>query len=163
MEKPIMQMYVGTKVIAASTEMSRKEYCDYRGWKLPEDENGEDRVYLVEYEPDETSKSNHPNHVGYISMSPKAVFEKAYRPVLTLNDIKDKELGLSKYDLLPDFKKRILNEAVQLEDKINKLDEFIISNKMFSELPKDEQTRLLQQCKAMQSYFSILVERINAW
>lgn len=74
-----MEEYIGVKKIKASEEMSRKEYCEYRGWKLPEDEDGNDRVYLVEYEPD--GKSNHPNHEGYISMSPKNVFEKAYRPI----------------------------------------------------------------------------------
>lgn len=76
-----MENYLGVKLVKGSKEMSRKEYCDYRGWALPSDENGEDRVYLVEYEKDENSKQNHPNHEGYISMSPKDVFEKAYRPV----------------------------------------------------------------------------------
>lgn len=157
-----MKTFVGTKVIKASTEMSRAEYCEYRGWKLPENENGEDRVYLVEYEVDETSKPNHPNHKGYISMSPKAVFEKAYRPILTLHDIKDTELGLSKYDTLPEHIKRLLSETIELDDKINKLDSFIMSNPIFTKLKEDEQVRLIQQCKAMQSYCSILIERINS-
>lgn len=43
-----MEKYLGVKLIEGAKEMSRKEYCDYRGWKLPEDENGGDRVYLVE-------------------------------------------------------------------------------------------------------------------
>ena len=76
-----MEMYLGVKVVKASQEMSRREYCDYRGWPLPSDENGDDRVYLVEYEKDENSKQNHPDHEGYISMSPKEVFDKAYRRI----------------------------------------------------------------------------------
>ena len=70
-----MKQYLGEKMIKASEEMSRKEYCDYRGWELPENENGDDRVYIVE----SNSKPNHPKHEGYISMSPKDVFEKTYR------------------------------------------------------------------------------------
>lgn len=163
METLEMKTYIGTKVIQAAKEMSRKEYCEYRGWKVPEDENPEDRVYLVEYEPDATSKPNHPNHIGYISMSPKNVFEIAYRPVLTLKDINTIELESPNYYNLPEYKKRIISELVELDSKINKLDDFILANTLFGDLPKDEQTRLVQQCKAMQSYCSILVERINAW
>ena len=106
-----MQLFIGTKVIKASTEMSRKEYCDYRGWELPKDENGDDRVYLVEYEVDETSKPNHPNHEGYISMSPKAVFEKAYIKIKTLNDIQ------GNVERFP-HQKRVLDEAIELNTKI---------------------------------------------
>ena len=156
METLEMKTYIGTKVIKAAKEMSRKEYCEYRGWKVPENENPEDRVYLVEYEPDATSKPNHPNHAGYISMSPKNVFEIAYRQILTLKDIKNPELILSEYYNLPDFKKRIISELVEL-------DNFILTNTLFGDLSEDEQIRLVQQCKAMQSYCSILVERINAW
>ena len=149
-----MQLFIGTKVIKASTEMSRKEYCDYRGWELPKDENGEDRVYLVEYEVDETSKPNHPNHEGYISMSPKAVFEKAYIKIKTLNDIQ------GNVERLP-HQKRVLDEAIELNTKIEKLDDFILNNSIFKTLDEAEQTRLIQQVRGMQYYFSILIERIN--
>ena len=40
--------YVGTKEIRA-TPMSRRDYNDLRGWTLPEDEDGDDEGYLVEY------------------------------------------------------------------------------------------------------------------
>ena len=69
--------YIGTKKILA-TPMNRKEYNDYRGWEVPEDENPDDEGYLVEYV--DGGKSNHPDHAGYISWSPKDVFERAYRP-----------------------------------------------------------------------------------
>lgn len=58
--------------------MTRKAYNDYRGWELPADENGDDDGFLVEYL--DGGKSNHPDHEGYISWSPKDVFERAYRP-----------------------------------------------------------------------------------
>lgn len=61
-----MKAYIGTKIIEAKP-MTRGDYNIFRGWKIPEDENPEDRGYLVKY-PD-----------GYISWSPKGVFEEAYR------------------------------------------------------------------------------------
>lgn len=71
-----MQSYIGVKRITAEP-MSREQYNHLRGWTVPEDENPLDDGYLVEYL--DGGKSNHPNYVGYISWSPKAVFEKAYR------------------------------------------------------------------------------------
>lgn len=58
--------------------MNRQAYNDYRGWTLPADENGADEGYLVEYL--DGGKPNHPKHDGYISWSPKAQFDAAYRP-----------------------------------------------------------------------------------
>ena len=66
----------GTKAILAAP-MTRQEYNDYRGWTLPADENGDDAGFLVEYL--DGGKSNHENHAGYISWSPKEVFENAYK------------------------------------------------------------------------------------
>lgn len=70
-----MRTYIGTKVVHA-TPMNRKDYNTYRGWQVPADENPQDEGYLVEYA--DGGKSNHPRHVGYISWSPKDVFERAY-------------------------------------------------------------------------------------
>lgn len=71
-----MKKYIGTKVVNA-TPMTRQEYNDIRGWDLPADENGADEGYLVEYV--DGGQANHPRFSGYISWSPKAVFENAYR------------------------------------------------------------------------------------
>lgn len=68
-------IYAGTKLIYA-TPMNRKEYNNYRNWELPADEEGEDEGYLIEY-PD-GGTSNHLNHKGYISWSPKYVFDREY-------------------------------------------------------------------------------------
>lgn len=73
-----MEKFIGTKIILA-VRMTRLAYNNYRGWTLPEDENGEDDGFLVEYV--DGGKSNHPDHEGYISWSPADVFERAYRPV----------------------------------------------------------------------------------
>ena len=71
------QQFIGTKIILAVT-MNRRAYNDYRGWALPDDENGDDAGYLVEYTDGGTP--NHPDHAGYISWSPNAQFDNAYRP-----------------------------------------------------------------------------------
>ena len=68
--------YEGTKRVHARP-MTRGEYNAYRGWEVPADENPADDGYLVEYL--DGGKSNHPNHAGYISWSPKDVFERSYK------------------------------------------------------------------------------------
>ena len=72
-----MQQFIGTKMINA-VPMTRAEYNDFRGWQLPEDENGEDAGYLVEYL--DGGKPNTSQYAGYVSWSPKEQFDKAYRP-----------------------------------------------------------------------------------
>ena len=61
-----MKDYIGVKVVAAEP-MSRGAYNEYRGWKIPSDENPEDEGYHIRY-PD-----------GYESWCPKKQFEEAYR------------------------------------------------------------------------------------
>lgn len=68
-------LFIGTKTINAKP-MNRQEYNELRGWEVPADENPTDEGYLVEYV---DSEPNHTDFNGYISWSPKAVFEKAYK------------------------------------------------------------------------------------
>lgn len=83
-----MQKFKCTKEVYAKP-MNRKEYNDYRGWELSSDEDGSDDGYLVEYV--DGGKPNHPDHEGYISWSPKEVFEKGYSNVTTIKDRLDLE------------------------------------------------------------------------
>lgn len=76
-----MPRFIGTKVLKA-IGMSRADYCLYRGWPLPADENGADKGYLVEYT--DGGKPNDSRHAGYISWSPKEQFDNAYRPCAAL-------------------------------------------------------------------------------
>ena len=71
-----MKLHYGTKAIMAKP-MTRQEYNDYRGWTLPDNEDGTDDGYLVEYI--DGGASNHPDHNGYISWSPEDVFNNAYK------------------------------------------------------------------------------------
>ena len=73
-----MKVYVGTKIIRA-IPMNRQSYNDFRHWKLPADENGEDPGYLVEYM--DGGKPNTPEYKGYISWSPKEQFDNAYKEI----------------------------------------------------------------------------------
>lgn len=72
-----MTQYVGTKVITAKS-MNRADYNKLRGWELPEDEDGKDQGYLVQYAPSEDSPPNVEGFSGYVSWSPKTVFEESY-------------------------------------------------------------------------------------
>lgn len=63
---PIGPKYYGSKTIYG-TEKTLGEYNAIRGWNIPENENPERPGYMVQYED------------GYISWSPKEVFESAYR------------------------------------------------------------------------------------
>lgn len=77
-----MQRYIGSKIINA-VPMTRAAYNDFRGWKLPDDENGADEGYLVEYV--DGGNANTSQYAGYVSWSPKDVFERAYRPAIGMD------------------------------------------------------------------------------
>lgn len=63
-----MENYIGSKLLQAKP-MNLGDYNQYRGWKIPENENPKKQGYLVKY-PD-----------GYESWSPKEIFEKSYLKV----------------------------------------------------------------------------------
>ena len=72
-----MKQYLGVKLIHAKP-MTRLEYNSFRGWDVPTDENPDDPGYLVEYT--DGGQANTKDYAGYVSWSPKAVFERAYHP-----------------------------------------------------------------------------------
>lgn len=74
--------FVGTKLVFA-TCMTRAAYNDIRGWDLPADEEGADLGYLIE-DADGGAK-NHPDYDGYISWTPKDIFDRHYRSNGTLS------------------------------------------------------------------------------
>lgn len=133
-----MKKYEGKKQILA-TPMSRLEYNEYRGWQLPENENGEDEGFLVEYI--DGGEANHPDHAGYISWSPKVVFEYAYNPIDT-------------------YAQRIQLEHEELNQKITKLQIFIESG-VFFKLAYENQLLLQKQYKHMIAYLNILHTRMQ--
>ena len=79
-----MKKYVGTKKLKA-IPMNKEEYCQYRQWEIPLNENPKEEGYLVEYL--DGGKPNDERHLGYISWSPKDVFEKTYKLIEKNNDV----------------------------------------------------------------------------
>ena len=56
---------------------------------------------------------------------------------------------------------RMLNEQMELCEKITKLGEFITQNPIFDKLSKDEKYDMMLQHKAMSMYRDILQHRID--
>lgn len=77
-----MENYYGTKNINAKP-MTRSEYNELRKWPMPIDENPDDEGYLVEYI--DGGKSNVDGFSGYISWSPKDVFERSYQSIAAMS------------------------------------------------------------------------------
>jgi hypothetical protein len=71
-----MKQYLGVKLIHAKP-MTRAEYNAFRGWELPANENGLDAGFLVEYV--DGGQTNTTEYAGYVSWSPKEVFDRAYQ------------------------------------------------------------------------------------
>jgi len=72
------ETYIGTKVIHAQP-CTRGAYCELRGWSIPENEEWDTPGYLVEYA--DRVENMFPGFAGYISWSPKEVFDNAYKKV----------------------------------------------------------------------------------
>lgn len=72
-----MHAYIGIKPILA-IPMSLGGYNHYRGWNMPENKDLNTEGYLVEYEASAKNPSNHPEHAGYISWSPKEAFDASH-------------------------------------------------------------------------------------
>jgi len=137
-----MKTYIGTKVINAMP-MTRIAYNELRGWLLPSNENGDDEGYLVEYTDGGTP--NHASFSGYISWSPKEVFENTYR-----------ETGSNSET----WYARVFEEREELNHKISKLSAFIEA--VTSESLDEESLSLLRlQLKVMDQYSHTLTRRLD--
>lgn len=134
-----MKAYLGTKIVNAKP-MSRLEYNQFRGWTLPADENGADEGYLVEYV-GPGQKANTAEYEGYVSWSPKDVFEEAYKPSDTFYD-------------------RLIIERNELGKKLKKISAFVQGDK-YKELSAEDQSLLRKQGDAMSNYFNALNKRIE--
>lgn len=124
--------------------MNRGDYNEYRGWDLPEDEDGSDAGYLVEcIDGGHPNYPNHPEHKGYISWSPKEQFDTGYTVVIGPND-----------ELL----KKITEERADLTRKIDKLQTFLGNGKP-SSITGFSWAMLQEQYTLMCSYCSVLSRR----
>lgn len=137
-----VETYVGTKVIHA-TPMTRGFYNGLRGWTVPENEDPRDEGFMVEYT--DGGAPNVPGYAGYISWSPKDVFEKAYKPVAA------KPLT---------FLDRLKIEERELLEKLMALRAFLISER-FSALAPKAQSDLKEQEMYMGNYHWVLIRRLK--
>ena len=129
--------FIGTKSVLATT-MTRGEYNEYRGWTIPENEDPTEQGYLVEYV--DGGKPNDDRHKGYISWSPREVFEQSYHQAQTPQD-------------------RVRLEQRDLYDKLDKLENFL--DKGQPDFIDDEQWALLKEQQLyMDAYNDVLTKRI---
>ena len=141
-----MKTYTGTKIVTAKP-MNRADYNKYRNWVLPDNEEGSDDGYLVEYT--DGGKANDSRHAGYISWSPKAQFDAAY---IDIGDV----------SALPAHMQRVVAEKAELDAKISALTKFM-TTLFWSSLLNSEQRLLRAQAVHMDGYSGVLGERISAF
>ena len=135
-----MKHYIGTKEVKAAP-MNRAEYNVFRGWDLPEDEDGTDEGYLVEYT--DGGKPNVAGYTGYVSWSPKEQFEKAYHDISTP-------------------KQRVEIERADLLKRTETLTEMLLKGR--PDFISEEQWELLILQKAeMESLLKTLQVRLRIW
>ena len=67
--------YVGTKIVHAEL-CTKRAYCKVRKWDVPADEDPNEMGYIIEYA--DGQRPNVEGYEGYVSWSPKDVFEKSY-------------------------------------------------------------------------------------
>lgn len=145
MTKLAAQTYIGTKTVRAA-ELNRLDYSKLRGLELKPDENGADEGYLVEYT--DGGKPNVPGFEGYVSWSPKDVFERSYKVQPASN--------------LPAYQQRVVQEHADLSEKIDKLHDFF-STDLFNDLPYDHRELMKNQCLHMRLYADCLAQRITSF
>uniref|UniRef100_A0AAU6VZV7 Uncharacterized protein n=1 Tax=Pseudomonas phage Arace01 TaxID=3138526 RepID=A0AAU6VZV7_9VIRU len=136
--------YLGTKVIHA-VAMTRAEYNKYRGWELPADENGDDNGYLVEYA--DGGAPNVEGHPGYVSWSPRDVFEKAYGTPVRQTP-----------ETLAD---RIFAEKSWVTEKTLKLSLILNDPEQVAKLDEVELQMMRDQLEHMLDYTNVLIRRYD--
>lgn len=136
--------YIGTKVVHA-IEMTRAAYNILRGWQIPDNEDGNDTGYLVQYT--DGGLPNVEGFSGYISWSPQNVFEKSY----TVGVTKPATTHLD----------RMKAEREKLAKDIHALGEFISHNPAFLSLAHEEQQDMVHQRAGMKDYLWFLDKRLD--
>lgn len=136
--------YIGTKVVHARP-MTRGQYNAERGWLVPADENPDDLGYLVQYA--DGQETNVPGYAGYVSWSPRDVFERSYREV---GDTPKEE----------SFLDRLKKEQAELGVKINKLENFF-GAEAFKKLDSRSAHDLKEQHTHMSNYYWVLIRRLK--
>ena len=128
-----MPLFQGKKDVYAKP-LTLGEYNKLQGWDIPADQDPTTEGYLVEYK--DGGKSNHPDFDGYISWSPKEVFEGSYKEIET-------PLG------------RLVIEGIELDARATGLGAFIATGKHVA-LGRLQAGLLSVQFDQMDTYSKIL-------
>jgi hypothetical protein len=147
-----MVNYIGIKKIKAEP-MTRGDYNKFRGWNIPENENPNDKGYIVKYSD------------GYISWSPKSVFEEAYDEIGNKPLIDTVVLMKSN-----DYKERFIAEYQQLVIRYKGLKKMLdnLDKGELSFVPACLRSTYNMQIKSMADYIAVLearavMEGIDLW
>lgn len=62
---------------------------------------------------------------------------------------------------LEPYQLRVIEERDQLQEKLSKLNAFLVSSKFYVVIDEQEQILLTRQASAMQEYLDILISRIE--
>lgn len=131
--------YVGTKTLKAWPR-TKAEYCVYRGWNVPENEDPAENGYMVEYE--DGGKPNLDNHKGYVSWSPADVFEAAYKEIPS------------------DWRARVVLEKTELQKKLVALQAFFETSQ-YADLSQNAKVLLRVQEQHMRGYLETMETRLK--
>ena len=123
-----MKQYIGTKIVKAMP-MTMAKAQKVLGREIKPATVEEDG-YLVEYKD------------GYMSWSPKSVFEEAYKPAETFLD-------------------RLSIEQHELTEKVDKLRKFLSVEDAQMKVGSFQFVRMTEQLEAMEKYLNILIRRID--
>ena len=127
-----MEIFLGVKLVDAEPCLGLNNKCIDINQELS---GNEIEGYKVVYED------------GYTSWSPKDIFEKSYRSIKLLEDLKSTKWLKVGDTPIPPHQERVVTEMLKLDKKIKDLDEFIVNNPIYKTLPEDEQVRLIQQTR----------------
>lgn len=118
--------------------MTLGEYNALRGWGTPDNEDPNTEGYVVEYT--DGGKANVEGYEGYVSWSPKEVFENSYKDSSTASA-------------------RVQIEHDELQEKVVALEAFI-GNPKFETVSSVQQMYLRNQIGHMKSYLKTLESRL---
>lgn len=143
-----MSQYKLYQSLISTTEMTRLEYNQMRGWRVPANENPDDKGYLVQ---EHGIAENVEGYKGYCSWKPQ---DQVDCRTLTV-DISNKDATGPH-----DFHKRLLLELAELNARCLKLGVFM-NTESFSALLKAEKVLLTEQSNLMYKLKAVLENRLD--
>jgi hypothetical protein len=100
-----------------ATPMTRQAYNDLRGWELPADEDGSDEGYLTE---DINGQSNLDCYSGYVSWTPKAMFEDQFYEQINPTDVSGDTTQVAGVNLADKFDFGLAIHALKAGKKVQR-------------------------------------------